>query len=203
MADVIKIHQCFPTVINEFKLDIPVHDNIQMLNYINLIKNTNDNVSVNQTEDTLYNLSFFKYFKDNILDLHKEILDGLGYEYEDILITNMWGNISEVGDIHPPHTHSNNFFSGVFYLQADEQASSIHFTDPRPQASVLVPRRKQNNLYNSNILGFSAKEGIGFIFPSWLQHWVPATGSERISISWNIMVKGHYGEPTQLQNAYI
>ena len=50
MADVIKIHQCFPTVINEFKLDIPVHDNIQMLNYINLIKNTNDNVSVNQTE---------------------------------------------------------------------------------------------------------------------------------------------------------
>ena len=44
---------------------------------------------------------------------------------------------------------------------------------------------------------------MGLVFPSWLQHWVRPTGSERISISWNILIKGHYGEPNDLQNAYI
>ena len=33
MADV-KSHVCFPTIIHEFNLDIPIHDRIQMLSYI-------------------------------------------------------------------------------------------------------------------------------------------------------------------------
>jgi hypothetical protein len=36
-----------------------------------------------------------------------------------------------------------------------------------------------------------------------LQHWVPSTQHERISISWNILVRGNYGEPNTFQNAYI
>ena len=34
-------------------------------------------------------------------------------------------------------------------------------------------------------------------------HWVPQTHDERISISWNILVRGNYGEPDTLQNAHI
>jgi len=45
--------------------------------------------------------------------------------------------------------------------------------------------------------------GIGFIFPSWLMHWVPPTKAERVSISWNVIVRGDYGEPNTLQNAHI
>ena len=50
---------------------------------------------------------------------------------------------------------------------------------------------------------FNPTENTGFIFPSWLQHFVPTSKGERISISWNILIKGHYGEPNTLQNAYI
>ena len=50
---------------------------------------------------------------------------------------------------------------------------------------------------------FDAVNGTGLIFPSWLQHWVPSTQHERISVSWNVLVRGHYGEPKTFQNAYI
>ena len=50
---------------------------------------------------------------------------------------------------------------------------------------------------------FDAVTGMGYIFPSWLQHWVPPTEEDRISISWNILVRGYYGEKGTLQNAYI
>ena len=53
------------------------------------------------------------------------------------------------------------------------------------------------------MVSFASKIGTGVIFPSWLMHWVPATEDERISVAWNIIVRGEYGEPDQLQNAYI
>ena len=45
----------------------------------------------------------------------------------------MWANKLKKGDIHPPHTHSNNIFS-VYYL---EGGSQIQFFDPRPQEQVF------------------------------------------------------------------
>ena len=203
MVDVkeVKGHVCFPTIIFEFKLDIPVHDRIQMISYVK-----NSEIKPNgmkQTEDDIDKISYFKYFKKNIIELNKGVLDKLKYEYEDVIITNMWGNLLRPGQNHAPHTHSNNFLSGVFYLQGDTNSSNIQFFDPRPQSTVMVPRRKENTQENSDLLSFLAKQNTGYIFPSWLMHWVPPTGSERISLSWNIMIKGHYGEPKHLQNAYI
>ena len=70
------------------------------------------------------------------------------------------------------------------------------------QVSILVPRKKDNEL-NSNMLAYPCTEGLGYIFPSWLQHRVPSTPVKRISISWNILLRGDYGEPNTLQNARI
>ena len=148
-------------------------------------------------------MSYFKNFKNEIITLNKTILDKLEYEYEDILITSMWGNLLFPSQTHSPHTHSNNFLSGVFYLQSDDLSGEIEFFDPRPQAGVLSPRIKKGIMENSNAIGFEPKDNMGLIFPSWLQHWVQPTNSKRISLSWNILVKGHYGAPNTLQNAYI
>jgi len=200
MVDV-KGHICFPTIIHEFNLDVPIHDRIQMISYIK-----NSKIKPNgmiQTEDDIHKISYFKHFKDIIITLNKGVLDRLGYEYEDILITSMWGNLLFPSQTHSPHTHSNNFLSGVFYLQSDDLSGKIGFFDPRPQAGVLCPRIKKNLLENSNVVEFEPKNNMGLIFPSWLQHWVGPTASERISLSWNILVKGHYGAPNTFQNAYI
>ena len=54
------------------------------------------------------------------------------------------------------------------------------------------------------MIGFDTEKGTGsLIFPSWLQHWVTKTNKTRISISWNILLRGDYGQPNTLQNSHI
>ena len=194
MVDV-KTYQCFPTTICEFKLE----PNNLMLDYV---KNSVKNHKIH-TEDNLHKTSEFNSLKEKVLETSEWILKEQEYEYEKLDITGMWANILNDGEVHAPHTHSNNFLSGVYYLQATEDTSPIHFFDPRPQAHILSPRKKLN-WNNSSMVQFNSVTGIGLIFPSWLQHWVPKNnGVQRISVSWNIMVRGNYGEPNTLQNAYI
>ena len=116
----------------------------------------------------------------------------------------MWGNVMTPGDVHPPHTHSNNFLSGVFYLQSDDLSAGLEFFDPRAQIGVLCPRIKNGNVMNANAVGFAPRENMGLIFPSWTQHRVKTNdGKERVSMSWNILTKGLYGGPLGKANAYI
>ena len=200
MADV-KTNNCFPTLIHEFKLDL---DHDKMLDYIE-----SNLVTTGQMQQTtnvdLHKLLVFKPLVDEFDLLHESILRKLEYEFDKIEITNMWSNRLYSGDSHPPHTHSNNFLSGVYYLHGGTggvDTSPIQFFDPRPQAIVLRPRNKVN-WNNGSMVQINFAHGTGLIFPSWLQHWVPATKHERISLAWNMLVRGHYGEPNTLQNAYI
>jgi len=207
MANVVS-HDLFPTKIHEFEYTPEHYDYTNMVQYI---ESKNQSAPLYQTEDDIHTISFFKDFREHIIDINKNILNELEYDYEDITITNMWGNtLSSNNSIHAPHTHSNNFLSGVYYLktEVDKEAyfgdtAPIEFFDPRPQASIFIPRRLKNNFYNSHKVQFDSKQNRGFIFPSWLQHWVGPNYYTRISISWNIQVNGHYGEPRTLQNAYI
>ena len=64
----------------------------------------------------LQHQSEFKLFSDAIIQSNKDILKLLNYNVEDITITDMWANVLKPGESHPPHTHSNNFLSGVYYL---------------------------------------------------------------------------------------
>ena len=197
MANV-KLHKCFPTVISEFSYHSDIVLQEQMVDYIK--KTRKDHMY--HTDDTLHNVPHFIDLRDIILDANKDHLKKLDYKYDHLEITGMWANKLHVKEAHPPHTHSNNFLSGVYYLKASGDTSPIQFFDPRPQANVLRPRNEPI-WENSTMLQFNSVKGMGFIFPAWLMHWVPPTQDERISISWNILVRGNYGEPNTLQNAYI
>ena len=62
--------------------------------------------------------SEFIDFAKEIITTNKTILGKvLKYYVEDIVITDMWANVLKPGEMHPPHTHSNNFLSGVWYLE--------------------------------------------------------------------------------------
>ena len=144
----------------------------------------------------------FSWFAQDIGKTAFDIFDKLNYNVQDIEITGMWGNILKPGETHPPHTHSNNFLSGVFYLESDAETGII-FSDPRPAADVLVPRKKTKTNENSNLLSYISKQNRLIIFPSWLVHWVPINKSkrDRISISFNIQIKGQVGERNEFQSA--
>ena len=166
------------------------------------IKNLYKQTANFQTGPNLDKTEPFKWFANDIGKTAFDIIDKLNYNVEQIEITGIWGNILKPGETHPPHTHSNNFLSGVFYLESDAETGII-FSDPRPAADVLVPRKKTKTNENSNLLSYISKQNRLIIFPSWLVHWVPINKSkrDRISISFNIQIKGQVGEHHEFQSA--
>ena len=64
-------------------------------------------------------------------------------------------------------------------------------------------RKKVDHIDNASLLHYKAKTNRIIIFPSWLVHWVPINRStkDRISISFNIQVKGQLGERHEFQSA--
>ena len=135
------------------------------------------------------------------LELSKKYIDELKYEYEDHYITDMWSNILRTGETHRPHTHSNNLVSGVFYLHCNDNSPAINFIDPRPQTTVLQPQQKEYTRENSTTWQVPAKINRMVLFPSWLQHYVPKNNShDRISISFNVMLRGQVGRSENFQS---
>ena len=205
----IERHEFFPTCLYRFKHDFKDNELNNIIKHIedNSLSEHNGQVvkrTGSQTQDELHKIETFLNLTKTIIDVSKSILDEQGYMGE-IEITNMWGNIlrPQSQRAHAPHSHSNNFLSGVFYIKTSDDTSPIQFFDPRPQSSVLKRRKKEYNRLNSDMAQFNSETGWGVVFPSWLVHWVPETKDERISIAWNVIVRGEYGEPNTLQNAHI
>ncbi len=194
----VKQHKVFPTIINEIQFDMDEQEYNLVIDELNDMEKFEENNLIIQTTDDLSR--HIPKFTKSIYKITEKICEKYEYLYDRLEFTGMWANKLKAGDIHPPHTHSNNIFSGVYYL---EGGSQIQFFDPRPQASVLHPNLKYTNFDNSGMIGFDAEKGTGLIFPSWLQHWVTKTNKTRISISWNILLRGDYGQPGTLQNSHI
>jgi uncharacterized protein (TIGR02466 family) len=104
-------------------------------------------------------------------------------------ITGCWANINPPGAFHPMHHHPNNYLSGVYYVAVGDPNSSIIFQDPRPQASMIMPKPKQYSRLTANGADAKSVPGRLVIFPAWLKHTVPANQGpgDRISISFNLM----------------
>jgi|TARA_Y100000033_G_scaffold26465_1_gene25189 uncharacterized protein (TIGR02466 family) len=197
MVDV-KQHKVFPTIINEFEFDMDKQECDLVIDELNDMEKYKENNLITQTTDDLSR--HIPKFTKKIYNITEHICEKYAYLYDRLEFTGMWANKLIKDEIHPPHTHSNNIFSGVYYL---EGGSQIQFFDPRPQSTVLHPNLKYTNFDNSGMIGFDAEKGTGLIFPSWLQHWVTKTDKTRISISWNILLRGDYGQPGTLQNSHI
>jgi len=193
-------YAAFPTMMYKFKPEKRLLLHTEMATYIKVQKCDEDEVV--QTSSDLYKLSTFRDLADVAKNVSAEILQKLGYKYDKLEMTGMWGNWLKDGQSHPPHTHSNNVLSGVYYIESQKESSPIQFFDPRPIAHHMKPVNTPN-WQNAGMLQFDAEEGSGLIFPSWLQHWVPPTKTDRISVSWNILPRGTYGLADEYQYANI
>ena len=139
--------------------------------------------------------------------MHMEtICNDLGVDfkfYNSIQVTETWGNVLEKGDDHPVHTHSNHVFSGVFYLT---DGNPTVFMDPRPAADSFALRYREGAefFYGSRVSAPAVPNTL-VIFPSWLGHLVAPNRTEKVrkSISFNIILRGHYGQPGSLQECRI
>ena len=197
MVDVTQ-HKVFPTIINEFQFSMDKQEHDLVIDELNDMEKYKENNLITQTTDDLSR--HIPKFTKKIYNITEHICEKYSYLYDRLEFTGMWANKLIKDEIHPPHTHSNNIFSGVYYL---EGGSQIQFFDPRPQASVFQTNVTKVTQSNASMLAFDSQKGAGLIFPSWLTHWVPVTDKTRISISWNILLRGDYGQPGTLQNSHI
>ncbi len=106
------------------------------------------------------------------------------------LAVSAWANVNAHGHYNRHHTHANNHWSGVYYVDLGQPDSSIspngaiEFIDPRPAVGVfeLGP--------GSAVSTWTLQPEAGqlLLFPSWLRHGVlPFYGTgERISIAFNL-----------------
>lgn len=164
-------------------------------------KSTKDKDPSWTSNDNLQTLSQFDPLMEQLLKFSRECLNSLTIEFNKCYIPCMWANVAPVGVAHQTHNHPNCLFSGVLYLQTPEGCAGTVFTDPRPASKVLRPSYNDPSV---NVLGqdffSSPSEGKMVLFPGWLEHGVlnvPYNANEqRITLSWNIMIKGDMGQYT-------
>lgn len=184
----------FPTMVwvHDLKAEDCRVTNERLLQKINAIISPRPRLNPFGIWQTHHDLHFLEEFRDLCSLINaavKGVLDFLELDYESFRITGCWANISPKGSPHAPHTHPNNFLSGVYYVRAPQGANTISFHDPRPYTNVIAPPIKKRNAYNSSEASLAVKEGRLIVFPAWFKHSVAYSESEgeRVSISFNIM----------------
>tara|TARA_R110002020_G_scaffold102_2_gene549 strand:+ start:6147 stop:6743 length:597 start_codon:yes stop_codon:yes gene_type:complete len=133
--------------------------------------------------------------KNIIIETSKKYLLELGHGFEDLQISNSWGNISPKGTNMHVHWHSNSYISGVFHLT---EGSDIAFHNPLSDLwsfKTSKPLSKQHYRKWDMYLR-SPKQSQLIIFPSFLKHEVSPSYNTRISIAFNIIPKGEFGMNT-------
>lgn len=194
MSPSAQVHNLFPTPIWVVDMEAQDYEPLNRTILANLEAMMGDRPEVKlggtlQTDNDLHTFDAFADLTGRIVTAVKGVLRFLEVDYENFEITGCWANINPPGGINTPHMHPNNYLSGVYYVQTGAGADSIFFSDPRPQAGMVLPRMKRENVYSANEASIEAKVGRMIIFPAWLMHGVPANRSsrDRVSVSFNAM----------------
>ena len=118
-------------------------------------------------------------------------------------VTQSWLNYTETNGSHHVHKHSNSYLSGVIYINANKAHDKISFEQDRYDQIKLLTT--ELNPFNSYAWFFPVESGDVVIFPSRLSHLVTKKKGKniRISLSFNVFVKGNLGEASRLTELKI
>lgn len=125
------------------------------------------------------------------------ISDELRYAKDQALrVTTMWSIINPPGNGNRAHVHPNSLWSGVYYVQAPENAGKIEFIDPRTVIIMNQPKyeaKKKRPRECWTKVNYKPVPGRMIIFPAWLYHGVDLNTSkekgraaDRVITSFNI-----------------
>jgi len=119
-------------------------------------------------------------------------------------ITQSWLNYTEKNQYHHIHDHSNSLISGVFYVNSDDKFDKIVFYKKIVDTIIrLTP--KTWNQWNSDSCHVVVKTGDILLFPSSTPHMVETKKGDnlRISLAFNIFIKGKIGKNKGLTELYL
>ena len=95
---------------------------------------------------------------------------------------NIWTNVNETGSKNILHTHTEDVWAGIYYLQA-EGTGNLMFIN---QANPLLQCNKNSPFTRRT--GVTPKDGMLVLWPGWVPHEVLENKSnkQRINIAWGI-----------------
>jgi len=200
-----EIFNLFPTPIYLSKLNRELtHEELSIINKTKLYVYKNEgNTTTN--ENYILNNKLFKNLKEEldlkVQDYFNKIICPAGSITP--YITQSWINFTEKNQYHHKHSHSNSFISGVFYINCDEKFDKIYFYKRDYERIYL--EAKEYNVFNSSSWWFSVKTGNIILFPSSLQHKVETkeTDNTRISLAFNVFIKGKIGNKEKLDELIL
>ena len=160
-----------------------------------LVQRTKDNTYIFDTK-----LDSLKKFCEEHIDTYvNEVIRPKNLELE-FYITQSWLSVVEPGyDFMSAHSHPNSLISGVFYASTVE-GDAIQFYDINTSAKTIIniePGTGKTNLWNVTQQNLNIENNVLLLFPSYLGHGVKQNVSkisDRISIAFNVFVKGNIGE---------
>lgn len=107
-------------------------------------------------------------------------------------VTQSWLNWTKPGQYHHKHAHPNSLYSGVLYIDVEDDRDRIYFYQDGYQQ--LKPTYSEWNRWNSHSWWLPIKTGQIVMFPSGLTHMVETVpgeviGKERVSLAFNTFAK--------------
>jgi uncharacterized protein (TIGR02466 family) len=130
----------------------------------------------------------------------KEYAQDVWHAEIDPFVTQSWLNWTKPGQYHHKHAHPNSLYSGVLYLDVEDDRDRIYFYQDGYKQ--LKPTYKEWNRWNSESWWLPTKQDQMVIFPSSLTHMVQTVpgeviGKERVSLAFNTFAK-QIGDNTSL-----
>ena len=188
-----------PVFFKSINTEIPKNE-LDHLDYIEKNESHLNFGNKSSTNTYILNLDIFKNLKEtingyilhyfyNVLDVNKGIKP---------YITQSWLNFTDEEHFHHIHTHTNSVISGVYYFNADVDSDNITFYKEMYEQIKL--NRDSFNSFNSSAWTFNVKTGDLILFPSHLPHGVHTKKgkNKRISLAFNVFIKGSIGEKDYL-----
>ena len=200
------VHQLFPEPLYFSKLE-RVLTKKELKTIAQYKKKTNSNEG-NITSSENYVLEN-KTLKNLKKDLHTKVMD----YFDKVICTNdpitpyitqSWINYTKSDQFHHKHNHPNSFISGIFYISADKKVDSVTFSKVSLHDKIQLTKTKYN-MFNSTSCTFPVETGDILLFRSSLVHGVGKKKGNniRISLSFNIFIKGTVGNKADLTELII
>jgi uncharacterized protein (TIGR02466 family) len=112
-------------------------------------------------------------------------------------LTQSWLNFTNPGESHHPHTHSNAFISGVYYIKT----LPIDFLNFDRENWFIKLYPLNANIYNSHKVSVQVNQGDLLLFPPNIIHGTNKNETDnltRISLAFNAFIKGDIGSVENL-----
>jgi uncharacterized protein (TIGR02466 family) len=153
------------------------------------------NTNLKQSDALDLTAAAVKPLFDHVIKLSNELKITCGLHKDlELEIQRAWANLNNSEAIDHPHSHANSLFSGVYYVNGDNNCGNLNLLNPVDIVTWCIPQHyvTSPNNYNCSEQVIFPETGTLIMFPSWIKHYVKPSdeSKERISIAFDINYKG-------------